>query len=146
MTTDKSVIGGARTVAAGPADAVRSGIGRVLSVLITLEAAAIVLQAATAGAFLNGDDGMKSVHAGGAGAVIIIALLQLVFAILLWRPKHGPGWPALASLLLLVMTVVQSAVGGEHALGVHVPLGVLTFGVAAALTVWAWQPRRGVRG
>ncbi|MEV5986512.1 hypothetical protein AB0L85_16080 [Streptomyces sp. NPDC052051] len=141
MSTQKTGLGAPPN---GGAAAVRSGLGRTLSVVITLEALAVLVQAVTAGSFLNGDDAMKDVHATGATAVLVLALIQLVLAVLLWRPKRGPGWLPLAGLLLLVMTVAQAMVGGDHNLAVHVPLGMATFGVSIALVVWAWAPRRAV--
>lgn len=146
MATDKSVMGEPRGAVAGAREpGRRSGLEWALSVVISLEAVSVIVQAITAGSLLGGADGMKDAHAIGAGAVIIVALVQVVLAVLLWRPGRGPGWPALASLLLLAVDVVQAAVGGEHDLTVHVPLGVATFGIAVALTVWAWAPRRSPR-
>ena len=142
MSTQQTDLGAPRN---GGSTAARSGLGRALSAVITLEALSVLVQAITAGSFLNGDDAMKDAHATGATAVMALALIQLVLAIVLWRPKHGPGWLPLASLALLVMTVAQAMVGGEHNLAVHVPLGMATFGVTTALAVWAWASQRAAR-
>jgi hypothetical protein len=119
----------------------RSGLHLALRIFITLQAAAILFQGVTAGQLLNGTDSMKDVHASGAAAVHLTALVQLVLAILWWRPGRGAGWPALVSLLIALLGFVQSAVGGSHNLAVHVPLGMALLGVSVAILVWAWSPR-----
>ncbi|GAA1991304.1 hypothetical protein [Kitasatospora viridis] len=140
MSAEKTAYG----APAGPAGGAvrRTGLAKALAVVVALECLSIVVQAITAGSFLNGNDSMKDVHAKGAAAVIVLALIQLVLSVVHWR-KRGPGWLALASTALLVLVVAQAAVGGSHNLAVHVPLGVITFGVAVALATWVWQPRRG---
>jgi hypothetical protein len=68
-----------------------------------------------------------------------VALIQLGVAVAVWRPGRGPGWPALASLALLLAEVAQIAVGYQQRLAVHVPLGVAIFGLTVALTLASWR-------
>lgn len=126
-----------------PAD-VRAGNGTLLTlrVLIVAQAAAILAQAVFAGMFLNGDEALRDVHGTGAGAVHLFGLLQLIAAIVYWRPGRGPGWPVLVSLALLLLGIAQSATGGSGAVAVHVPLGMSLFGLTVWLVVWAVRAGR----
>ncbi|WP_223167422.1 hypothetical protein [Nonomuraea sp. SYSU D8015] len=75
---------------------------------------------------------------GGLLYGLRVALVQIVLAVLVWRPGRGAGWPALASVALFV------AGGLQHVtwlwLGAHLPTGVLLFGLVAAVLFWAWSP------
>jgi hypothetical protein len=75
----------------------------------------------------------------GALAVHVLELAQLVAAVLVWRPGRGAGWPALVGLAILLLGFVQSAMGGSGVLAVHVPLGMVVFGLSVWLLVWAWR-------
>jgi hypothetical protein len=90
---------------------------RPLRAVVLLHAALILAQAGFAGQFLAGDAAWVRVHELNAGIIHLVAFVQLVVAILVWRPGRGPGWPALASLAL------------------HVPLGVAIFGITVAMLV-----------
>lgn len=108
-----------------------------LRVLIVLTGLAILAQALFAGMFLGGDAGMREVHGAGAPVVLGLSVIQLVVAVLYWRPWRGSGFPALASLVLVIATVGQAMTGGSGATAVHVPLGMLMFGLVVWLAVWA---------
>lgn len=123
----------------------RSGLHLALRIFITLQTAAILFQAVTAGEYLNGTDSMKKVHSTGSAFVHVTALVLLILAIVWWRPRRGPGWPALVSLLVLLLGFAQSAVGQSHNLAVHVPLGMTLMGLSAAFMVWFWLPRSAAR-
>lgn len=62
-----------------------------------------------------------------------------------WRPGRGPGWPALASLALLLAEILQLGFGYGRVLALHVPLGVAIFGLTVALALGAWRLGRPVR-
>lgn len=113
-----------------------------LRILIVLNGVAILAQALFAGMFLGGDRGMLAAHGMGAFAVLILGLLLLVAAVLYWRPWRGSGFPALASLALLLAGLAQSTTGGEGVTAVHVPLGMAMFGLVIWLAVWALRPAR----
>ena len=101
---------------------------RPLRVAVLLHAALILAQAAFAGQFLAGDAAWVRVHEANAGIIQLTAFVQLVLAILVWRPGRGPGWPALASLALLLAEEFQMGFGYARLLALHVPLGVAIFG------------------
>lgn len=106
---------------------------RPLRVAVGLNAALVLAQAAFAGQFLGGNQPLLIAHQVNAEIIPLVALAQLVLAVLVWRPGRGPGWPAVASALLLVAVVFQIALGWAGQLALHVPLGVAIFGLTAAL-------------
>ncbi|MDF5758133.1 hypothetical protein [Spongiactinospora sp. TRM90649] len=110
-----------------------------LRVAAALQVAAILVQAVTAGQLIGGAD-TRGVHGMGAFAVHLFGLIQLVLAVVYWRAGRGPGWPAAVSLILLLLGFAQSAVGGMGNVTTHVPLGLLTFGLAVAVPVAAFRP------
>jgi hypothetical protein len=108
---------------------------RPLRVVVLLHAALVLAQAAFAGQFLGGDGAWVRVHEANAGIIYMVGLVQLVLAILVWRPGRGPGWPALASLVLLLAEQLQMGFGYARILALHVPLGVAIFGLTVAMAV-----------
>jgi hypothetical protein len=67
----------------------------------------------------------------------LLALIQVVLAVLVWRRCHGPGWLAIASVGLLLALLVQNLLGQTSQLAVHLPLGVAIFGLVGTLLVRA---------
>jgi hypothetical protein len=99
----------------------------------------VLAQAAFAGRFLAGDAAGLRAHASNAGLIELVGLLQLGLAVVVWRPGRGPGWPALASLALLLAEGFQVGMGYEGRLAVHVPLGVAIFGLTVTVALGTWQ-------
>ncbi|GGP15451.1 hypothetical protein LDL08_25420 [Nonomuraea glycinis] len=114
-----------------------SGYLTAFKVVALLNMAAILVQAVTAGQMMSGAAG--GLHGAGAGAVHLLGLVQLVVAVLLWRPARGVGWPALVSLAVLLLGFVQSMLGGSGVVAAHVPLGMTLFGLSVWLVVWSWR-------
>ena len=108
---------------------------RPLRAIVLLHAVLVLTQAALAGQFLAGHGAWLRVHETNAGIIQLVGLVQLVVAVLLWRPGRGPGWPALASLALLVAEELQIGFGYARVLALHVPLGVAIFGLTVAMLV-----------
>ncbi|WP_214324576.1 hypothetical protein [Nonomuraea sediminis] len=117
-----------------------SGYLTAFKAVTVLNTLAVLVQAVSAGMLLSG--GGSGLHGTGALAVHVLGLIQLVTAVLLWRPGRGPGWPALAALVVLLAGFVQSALGGSGVVLVHVPLGMAIFGLSVWLLVWSYSPRR----
>jgi hypothetical protein len=118
---------------------------RGLRVVVLVHAALVLAQAAFAGRFLAGDAAGLRAHEANAGLIELVALVQLGLAVVLWRPGRGPGWPALASLALLLAEGVQMGFGYEGRLALHVPLGVAIFGLTVAVALGAWRLDRPIR-
>jgi hypothetical protein len=95
MRTDNShAAGPART---GAETRRGGGLHAALRIIISLQALAILGQAVTAGQFLNGSGGLKGAHGAGAGIVHLLAVLQVILAVLWWRPARaqaGLRWSA----------------------------------------------------
>lgn len=114
-----------------------SGYLTAFKAVALLNMVAVLVQAVTAGQLMSGAAGGP--HGAGAGAVHLLGLVQLVVAVLLWRPGRGAGWPALVSLAVLLLGFVQSMLGGSGAVAAHVPLGMALFGLSVWLVVWSWR-------
>ncbi|GHE26645.1 hypothetical protein GCM10017673_30700 [Streptosporangium violaceochromogenes] len=122
---------------------VSAGLLYGLRVLVTAQAVGLIVAASFAGQAVRGGAGPAETHVMVGMVVHLIALLQIVAAVLVWRPGRGAGWPVWGSLGLFVVGM------GQHfswdLLGAHVPSGLTLFGLTVALLVWVWSPRAAVR-
>ncbi|MFF0311292.1 hypothetical protein ACFYSC_28000 [Streptosporangium sp. NPDC004379] len=122
---------------------VPAGLLYGLRVLVTAQAAGLIVAASFAGQAVRGGEELAETHVMAGMVVHLIALLQVVAAVLVWRPGRGAGWPVLASLALLLIGL------GQHfsweMLGTHVPSGLALFGLTVAVLIWAWSSRAAVR-
>ncbi|MEU4330929.1 hypothetical protein [Nonomuraea dietziae] len=105
-------------------------------IAITLQTVALLLQAVTAGLLLSSPGG-RAMHSASAIAVAVTVLLHLVAALVARRLSA-----ILPAVGMLVMTLAQIALGVAHLKTLHVPLGVLMFGVSLLQLVPAWSDRR----
>jgi hypothetical protein len=117
-----------------------SGLFNAFRVFVTLQAVAILGQAIFAGILLEGDG--RTLHAANSTSVHLFALLQAIFAILVWRPGRQSARYIMPSVLLLLFGILQSAMGGAHNRYIHIPLGALMLAGAIVLTVQVWSGRR----
>ncbi len=117
----------------------RPGIVRAMRVVLWLLAVAVFAQAVLAGLFLDGGDAWRGWHAINGMLLLLplLALVQVVLAVLVWRRGHGPSWLAIASVGLLLALLVQNVMGQTSQLAVHLPLGVAIFGLVGTLLVGA---------
>lgn len=118
----------------------------VLRAVVAVHAALVLVQAALAGRYLSGDAGALTLHeANGTEVITVVAMAQIVAAVLVWRPGRGRAWPMAASVALLAAETAQITFGFSGLRALHVPLGVAISGVTVALLVGSWQrPRRAV--
>ncbi|WP_053692499.1 hypothetical protein [Streptomyces sp. WM6372] len=100
-----------------------------LRVAIALQTLAIFFQAATAGLLLSTSYG-ETLHGVGARVMYGASMLYVLAAILAWRPGGGTPRPILYSSGFLVLASVQVVVGVARIPSLHVPLGVLMFGLS----------------
>ena len=118
----------------GPVGVRRPALARAMSLVLWLLAVSLLAQVIFAGLFLDGHHAWRDWHAAnGMVLVPLLALIQVVLAVVVWRPGRGPGWPAVASVGLLVAVVLQNVMGQAGLLAVHVPLGVAIVGVVGTL-------------
>ncbi|MFB4273881.1 hypothetical protein ACBJ59_01190 [Nonomuraea sp. MTCD27] len=116
---------------------VSAGLLYSLRVAVSAQAAALLVAASFAGQAVESDS-MIETHVMAGMVVHLVALVQIVLAVLVWRPGRGAGWPALASVALFVVGAAQHFTWLW--LGAHLPNGVLLFGLTSAVLIWAWSP------
>jgi hypothetical protein len=117
-----------------PAGARLRPLARAMSLVLWLLAVSVLAQVIFAGLFLDGHGAWRTWHAANGMVLLpLLALVQVVLAVLVWRPGRGPGWPAIASVGLLVAVVLQNVMGQAGLLAVHVPLGVAIVGLVGTL-------------
>ncbi|MEU7899347.1 hypothetical protein AB0B45_41660 [Nonomuraea sp. NPDC049152] len=107
-----------------------------LRIAITAQTVALLLQAVTAGLLLTSPGG-RMAHSATAVGVVVTVLLHLVAALV--SRRVGAILPAAG---MLVMTLAQVALGMAHVKSLHVPLGVLMFGVSMAQLARLWSVSR----
>ncbi|QIS15675.1 hypothetical protein [Nocardia arthritidis] len=117
----------------------KTGYTLALRWVITLHALGAFGQAVLAGRFLSGDYDMVAAHATNATVVGGIGYLQVVVALLVWRPGRGPVWPLAVSVGLVLAETAQILLGYFRGIGVHVPLGVAIIAALMVLLTWAWR-------
>ncbi|MEW9529848.1 hypothetical protein [Microbispora sp. NPDC049125] len=100
-----------------------------LRVAIILQTLALFAAPITAGLLLSSPSG-RAWHSAAAYGVFTVAVLHLVTAILVWRPGGGSPGPILYAAGFLGLTLAQIALGIAHMKTLHVPLGVLLFGLS----------------
>ncbi|WP_248964493.1 hypothetical protein [Sphaerisporangium perillae] len=124
-------------------DRVSPGLLWTLRILVTAQAAGLIVAASFAGQGVKGGEALAETHVMAGMVVHLIALVQIIAAVLVWRPGRGAGWPALASLALFLIGMGQHFT--TEMLGTHVPSGVMLFGLDVALLVWVWSSRAATR-
>ncbi|MFF7214554.1 hypothetical protein ACFZAU_29115 [Streptomyces sp. NPDC008238] len=112
-----------------------------LQVAVALQTAAIFFQAATAGLLLSSSHG-EALHSAGARVMYAASMLYVLAAVLAWRPGGGSPRPILYASGFLALASVQVVLGIAHRPALHVPLGVLMFGLSVLALGHAWYARR----
>jgi cytochrome bd-type quinol oxidase subunit 2 len=108
-----------------------------MRIMLWLLAVAAFAQAVFAGLFLDGEAAWRDWHAiNGMLVLPLLALLQVILAVLVWRRDGGPGWLPIASGGLL-LALIQSMLGMTSQVAVHVPLGLAIFGLTGTLLTHA---------
>ncbi|MFJ4092605.1 hypothetical protein ACIPYS_13565 [Kitasatospora sp. NPDC089913] len=100
-----------------------------LRATVALQTLAIFYQATTAGLLLSTSYG-ETLHSVGARVMYGASMVYLLAAVLAWRPGGGPLRPVLYATGFLVLASVQVVLGVTHHPALHVPLGVLMFGLS----------------
>ncbi|MET9341790.1 hypothetical protein [Nonomuraea sp. NPDC003804] len=107
-----------------------------LRIAIIAQTVALLLQAVTAGMLLASPGGWMA-HSATAPGVVVTVLLCLIAALV--SRRTGAIVPAAG---MLIMTLAQMALGMAHVKSLHVPLGVLMFGVSMVQLARAWSVSR----
>jgi hypothetical protein len=100
-----------------------------LGAAIALQTLAILFQAVTAGLLLASSHG-EVLHSVGARVMYGASMLYVLAAVLAWRPGGGSPRPVLHASGFLALASVQVVLGIAHRPALHVPLGVVMFGLS----------------
>ncbi|GAA3552865.1 hypothetical protein [Kribbella ginsengisoli] len=115
----------------------------MLRLTLLLHAVFVAAQPILAGYFLSGEVDAMELHGPIGSSLFLIAFIQLIAAILYWRPGRGRLWPALVTVGLIVAELTQVVFGYQQNFAVHVPLGTAI--VIAVLWMTVWSFRSGAR-
>ncbi|BAC68372.1 hypothetical protein AQJ43_31655 [Streptomyces avermitilis] len=100
-----------------------------LQIAIALQTLTIFLQAVSAGLLLTSSYG-ETLHSVGARVMYGASMLYVLAAVLAWKPGGGSPRPVWHASGFLVLASVQVLLGIAHVPSVHLPLGVLMFGLS----------------
>ncbi|WP_031038698.1 hypothetical protein [Streptomyces sp. NRRL F-5650] len=100
-----------------------------LRTAMALQTLTIFLQAVSAGLLLTASYG-ETLHSAGARVMYGASMLYVLAAVLAWKPGGGPVAPVWQSCGFLALASVQVVLGIAHVPSVHLPLGVLMFGLS----------------
>ncbi|MFI8345828.1 hypothetical protein [Streptomyces sp. NPDC085596] len=109
-------------------DARRDG-STFLRIAIALQTLTIFLQAVSAGLLLTTSYG-ETLHGIGARVMYGASMLYVLAAVLAWKPGGGSTRPVRHASGFLALASVQVVLGIAHVPSVHLPLGVLMFGLS----------------
>ncbi|WP_326704317.1 hypothetical protein [Streptomyces cyaneofuscatus] len=114
-----------------------------LQIATALQTLTIFIQAVSAGLLFTTTYG-EVLHDVGARVMYGALMLYVLAAVLAWRPGGGSPRQIWYATGFLALASAQVAVGIAHLSSVHVPLGVLMFGLS--LLALARQAQSGHRG
>ncbi len=101
-----------------------------LRVVLIAHALALLVQSIFAGEFLSGADELVKFHEWAAWLVLGICAIQTGLAALILRSGAAASWWLLiGSVFVLLAEALQTGTGYGQFLRVHIPLGVIVFGV-----------------
>ncbi|MET9698857.1 hypothetical protein ABZY31_18285 [Streptomyces sp. NPDC006529] len=123
----------------------RAGRVGFVQVAISLQTVATFFQAATAGLLLTSVHG-ELLHGVGARVMYGASMLYVLAAILAWRPGGGSPRPVLYATGFLVLASAQVLLGIARVASLHVPLGVLMFGLSVLALAREYFTRPAGRG
>lgn len=85
---------------------------------------------------------LETLHNANAWLVIALAAACVVVGVL-YRRRGGPAWPLVFAAVLLVVGILQAALGSQRVVGPHLFLGVLYLCAVTTFCSYAWrhQPR-----
>ncbi|MCF0087261.1 MULTISPECIES: hypothetical protein [Streptomyces] len=100
-----------------------------LRLAIALQTLTIFLQAVSAGLLLTSSYG-ETLHSAGARVMYGASMLYVLAAVLAWKPGGGSPRPVWHACGFLALASAQVGLGIAHVPSVHLPLGVLMFGLS----------------
>ncbi|KOV96784.1 membrane protein [Streptomyces sp. NRRL B-1140] len=116
-----------------------------LQIAITLQTLTIFLQAVSAGLLLTSSYG-EMLHGVGARVMYGASMLYVLAAVLAWKPGGGSPRPIWYASGFLALASLQVVLGIAHVPSLHLPLGVLMFGLSVLVLAPAVRAGRGAAG
>jgi hypothetical protein len=114
----------------------------VLRLFVTVHLLLALVQPVMAGLFLTGEvDAMDNAHSPIGSTLWLIAMFQVIPALLYWRPGGGRLYPLWFTLGLLFAEFLQLVLGNAQAMAMHITLGVLIITALLMLTFWCYGDR-----
>jgi len=114
--------------------AVESGTAfRSLQIVLIAHSCALLAQSALAGEFLTGADNIVKFHEWTAFAILGVCLIQTALA------SRVSLLLLLSSVFVLLLEFMLVATGFVRLVDVHVPLGVVAFGIVLVQTFWVMR-------
>lgn len=104
-------------------------------------AIAVVAQPVLAGMYLGGEFDALGVHAVNATALILLAMVQIALAAVYFWPGGGRIWPLAFAVSTFLAVGIQTGMGYERALAIHIPLGVTIVLSQIIFTCWVFTRR-----
>lgn len=92
--------------------------------LMAINLGLIALQPISAGFWLSGYEHSSAIHAGGAVALQLVAFIQGVTAVVLWRRRRVSARVAGLCVGLFVMVFLEAWAGRKGEYWLHLPMGV----------------------
>jgi hypothetical protein len=90
---------------------------------------------------------LETLHSRNAILVIVVAAVCAVIAAV-YRRRGGPTWPLVFAVCLVLGAILQTALGQNRVVAVHLFFGVLYLCAVTTFCSYAWrhQPRAAVTG
>jgi hypothetical protein len=107
-------------------------------IVIALHVFGIFTQAILAGEFLSGTDHAVLFHEYTAWVILGASLSQVGLSSILLRQGLCPLWMTITSGFVFLAETLQAVTGYGRFLGVHIPLGVIIFGMLAVQMINAF--------
>lgn len=86
----------------------------------------ILVQPVLAGMSIDGSSEALNIHYQNGRGVMVVGTVQLIIALLWWRPGRGPVNAVVWSGILSGLVVAQFWIGYYQHFNIHVPLGIAT--------------------
>jgi hypothetical protein len=109
----------------------------------------IFAQFGFAGQMLAGRITAVAIHGFTGVLLVLIALVQAAFSIVLKAKSIGPTWLVVANVGIIVAVAIEAICGHFHYLALHVPLALGIFAGVMRQLFWAMRttpgsPRHGI--
>lgn len=121
----------------------RKGLRLTFAWIALVHAVLVFAQPILAGMSLEGDDSALDMHYFNGMIIMTIAAVQIIAALLWWKPGGGPSRALALSAVLLGLEVAQFLLADAGKLAIHLPLGIITLLGAAMVASMGFRDSHG---